>query len=252
GPQILLGSADQYDVTDDNDDSGSTDPDEPGDGGDDPSLDGDLEELLDADLMNYYNDAEGLYGDNLESALRTILNNGTNNAGYGEARYILDEADQDPNNPNNLIQVYTGDSVPGEWSTSPLVWNREHVWPSSKGGVDQDIHHLKPADPDENSRRSNNPFGTGSGQYEPRDEVKGDIARILFYMDARYSNLTINGSTVGDLGMLLEWHEQDPVDAFEENRNDVIYSYQNNRNPFIDHPHLALLMYHDHPDVNLD
>ncbi|MFW6016626.1 MAG: endonuclease, partial [bacterium] len=98
----------------------------------------------------------------------------------------------------------------------------------------------------------NLPFGESGSTYEPPDEVKGDVARMVFYMDARYPSLNIAPSTIGDLGTLLQWHEEDPVDAFEENRNDVIYSYQNNRNPFIDHPHLALLMYHDHPDVTLD
>ncbi|KNE78915.1 ribonuclease, partial [Streptomyces fradiae] len=51
-----------------------------------------------------------------------------------------------------------------------------------------------------------------------------------------------NGSNplMGRVSMLLEWHEQDPPDAFEKNRNEVIYAdFQHNRNPFIDHPEWA-------------
>ena len=44
---------------------------------------------------------------------------------------------------------------------------------------------------------------------------------------------------------LLEWHELDPVDDFERNRNNVIYSFQGNRNPFIDHPELVDFLWGD-------
>ena len=83
---------------------------------------------------------------------------------------------------------------------------------------------------------------TTADSYAPRDEVKGDVARILFYMTVRYSNLNLVNSTspavyqMAMLNRLLQWHLEDPVDSFEMYRNDVIYSYQNNRNPFIDHP----------------
>ncbi|PKK86896.1 MAG: hypothetical protein CVV63_03100, partial [Tenericutes bacterium HGW-Tenericutes-8] len=85
-----------------------------------------------------------------------------------------------------------------------------------------------------------------------RTEIRGDIARILFYMDIRYDNLKLvylSGSQtpakyqMGDLATLLAWHVMDPVDDFEMNRNNVIYGYQNNRNPFIDHPELVSYIY---------
>ena len=92
--------------------------------------------------------------------------------------------------------------------------------------------------------------------WEPRDEVKGDVARIIFYMATRYMgdpgepslNVVdyINNSSdplMGKLSTLLEWNEQDPVDAFERRRNQVIFNWQQNRNPFIDYPELANLIW---------
>ena len=75
-----------------------------------------------------------------------------------------------------------------------------------------------------------------------RDNHRGDVARILFYMDIRWGDATVL-SDMGTLSTLLAWHELDPVDDFERNRNEVIYKYQKNRNPFIDHPELASTIY---------
>jgi endonuclease I len=99
---------------------------------------------------------------------------------------------------------------------------------------------------------------------------KGNIARALLYMDVRYEGgahpvtghlepdlvLTDNASLIqtsgsntagvaymGLLTTLLDWHEADPVDAQEQLRNEVIYSFQNNRNPFIDHPEWAACVF---------
>ncbi|MGE4289524.1 MAG: endonuclease [Salinivirgaceae bacterium] len=199
----------------------------------------------------YYDGADGLTGTAMESFLREVVTEGYYGISYGDSRYILDETDQDPNNPDNVILVYLGTSVSGTWDAG-ATWNREHVWPQSLLGVSvdnssinegSDLHNLKPANPSENSSRSNDYFDNSrtADTYEPRDEVKGDIARILFYMTVRYSNLELVNSAPATyqmalLDVLLDWHNEDPVDDFERNRNEVIYSYQNNRNPFIDHP----------------
>jgi len=189
----------------------------------------------------YYDDVDfSLTGDELKYELNSVISYGVGSRSYDYAKEILQYADQDPNNPNNVILVYTAESVKGEWDYPN--WNREHVWPQSKLGSAPkgDAHNLKASDVSENSRRGNLPFGYGSsGVYEPRDEVKGDIARILFYMTTMYTDLHISSSTVGSLEMLIEWHELDPVDAFEINRNNVIYGYQGNRNPYIDFPDLV-------------
>ncbi len=214
---------------------------------------------LNTDLSVYYDDAEGLYGDALIGALHIIINDGFSGVTYGEARYILDETDVDPLNANNLILVYLGTSVSGYWDNG-ITWNREHVWPQSLLGEDaynetvnmaSDLYNLMPANPSENSSRGNNPYSELGLGYEPRDEVKGDVARALFYMMVMYDELELVNTSpglheMGYLDELLAWHYADPVDAFELNRLEVIYGEQNNRNPFVDYPHLVdLIWYYD-------
>ena len=94
--------------------------------------------------------------------------------------------------------------------------------------------------------------------FEPRDEVKGDVARMLFYMAVRYEgydeylDLELNENILdrsdispfhGKLSLLLEWNLLDPVDDFERQRNEVIFGYQGNRNPFIDYPEFANMIF---------
>ncbi len=202
----------------------------------------------------YYTGADGLTGYSLTAFLRTLVNTGFTRVDYGASRYILDETDRDPNNASRVILVYLGTSVPGAWDGG-ITWNREHVWPQSLLGVSvdnnsvnqgSDLHNLKPSDPQVNSSRGNKYFDltTDADSYLPRVGVRGDIARILFYMATSYDFLSLVNRTpatyqMAMLNVLLKWHEDDPVDDFEMNRNDVIFSYQHNRNPFIDHPEFA-------------
>jgi len=91
---------------------------------------------------------------------------------------------------------------------------------------------------------------TDDDSFEPRDQVKGDVARMILYMSVRYeggegypdlepNDKVDNGSQpyMGRLSVLKKWNDEDPPDAFEKKRNQVIYDdFQHNRNPFIDHP----------------
>ena len=229
----------------------------------------------------YYDSASGLTGEELKTALHNIIDNHTIKT-YDEIRYLLDETDRDPANPNNLILLYKGTSVSNVWDGG-TTYNREHVWAKSHGDFGEtppagsDLHHLRPTDPSVNSSRGEKDFDNGGTQHpeatecntdfdswEPRPAVKGDIARMMFYMATRYEgdvageldlelvNYTgTSGPIFGKLGTLLEWNEQDPVDDFERNRNEVIYSYQHNRNPFIDHPEWVNLIWKD-DSVNTD
>jgi endonuclease I len=85
--------------------------------------------------------------------------------------------------------------------------------------------------------------------FEPIDEFKGDIARIYFYFITRYENLISSWSSYDMfdgssdqvlqdtfLNILINWHLNDPVSQKEIDRNNQIYLFQGNRNPFIDHP----------------
>jgi|GEM_PF-1422480 len=120
-------------------------------------------------------------------------------------------------------------------------------------------------------------WGTGTGNtgsWETWIDRRGDVARALLYMDVRYEGgthgvtgysepdliLTDNrdlmvtpgfNDTVGYMGLLsvlLQWNEDDPVDAKEQARNDVVYSFQGNRNPFIDHPEWVTMLFGSPPD----
>lgn len=218
----------------------------------------DTTDYLTLDMIPYYDDAEGLFGSSLMDALHAIVNDGFQGVTYGEARYILDDSDRDPNNANNVILVYRATSVSGTWNcSSGCIWNREHVWPQSLLGVDanngavnqaSDLYNLMPANPSENSSRGNSPYSEMGLGYEPRDEVKGDVARALFYMMIMYDNLNLVDDSpsvyeMGYLSELLQWHLNDPVDDFEINRMEVIFSEQDNRNPFVDYPHFVELIW---------
>ena len=156
-------------------------------------------------------------------------------------------------------------------------WNREHCWPRSygifsSGDDNSDLFNLRPCDVDTNSERGSRYYddvpggSTYSGadgvmfsgdRWEPQDSEKGDLARGCFYMAVRYdgsdpdtSDLNLgddpsrDASRFGILSRLLEWHRSDPVDEVELLRNDTIANqYQRNRNPFIDRPEFAELIY---------
>ncbi|MFQ6703899.1 MAG: endonuclease I family protein [Alphaproteobacteria bacterium] len=173
--------------------------------------------------------------------------------------------DVDPENNNNIILFYGHVSV----SNASSNWNREHVWPKSLGwfnesGAGSDVHHLRPENEGVNSTRGNMkmgkvtngtvckyPDGTIAGYYgnryfEPNDCSKGDVARIFFYMLIRYSETDSNypiTKTAQSLELMLEWHLLDPVDDLERVRNERAYQYQGNRNPFIDYPEFAEVLW---------
>lgn len=211
-------------------------------------------------LPTYYLMAQDMTDLTLMLSLRTIINDSFYGVSYGDARYMLDETDADPSRPGNLILVYLGTSVSGVWD-SGTTWNREHVWPQSalpdsasnnSTNTASDLHNLKPSDPYENGFRGNKYFDNAntSVSYEPRDEVKGDIARIMLYMVVMYDELTLVDRTpvtdnleMAMFSTLLQWHLEDPVDDFERNRNQKIYDFQGNRNPFIDYPEFVNLIW---------
>ena len=219
----------------------------------------------------YYAPAMGKSGSALKASLHDIID-GNTRLSYSQVWEALKDTDQDPANSAHVIELYTGRSISKSSNGgSTGQWNREHVWAQSRGGFDTsagpgtDLHHIRPEDVGVNSTRGNKDFDLGgssvsgctgcfsdSNSFEPRAAVKGDVARMLFYMAVRYEggdgwsdlemSSTVGSSTsqLGDLEVLLAWNTQDPVDAFEMRRNDRIHTvWQGNRNPFVDHPEWA-------------
>lgn len=224
----------------------------------------------------YYDSANGLSGQALRRALHEIIKNHTvlpyTSSSTTDTRAALKVLDEDPNNSANVLLHYKGTSVPK--ATFGTDWNREHLWPQSLGAdvlpPNTDLHHIFAEDVSLNSSRGNSVFdnvypnytNSGYGNYwtgtsfEVRTPQKGDVARALFYMDVRYDgtggelDLVLKDTTapaygeMGVLATLLQWHQLDPPDAREQQRNDLIDSlFQHNRNPFIDHPEYVYLIW---------
>ena len=233
---------------------------------------------------NYY-DSITATGEGLNGSLRTALTeyilpkewptySGT--SGAKVLANVLQEADEDPTNSTNMIYLYTRDSVKKNAASS---WNREHVWPQSlsgncwgtgKGG--SDLLHLRPTYNTTNSTRSNAKYAdlsnnssassvdyqgmqygrkVGASLFEPLDSVKGDVARIIMYVWVTYkdyygSKLPALTEVFESYDTLLKWHTLDRPDVLEGNRNDYAEnSFQKNRNPFVDHPEYAWMIFGD-------
>ena len=202
------------------------------------------------DIANgYYKSTAGLTGTQLKYALRTIINDVKKNTSYSDL--TRDLAKTDPGKTSGKILLfYLRKEVNATWD-SGKTWNREHIWPQSQSwfstsGAGSDIHHIRPTDPDENSRRGNTRYGENGSGYEPKDNVKGDVARIIFYLLTRYSQTDSSypvTKVATSMNMLLDWHKLDPVDSIETYRNQKAYEIQGNRNPFIDNPDFAYMIW---------
>ncbi len=238
-------------------------------------------------VNKYYAGTEKLFATDLHKALNNIIK------GHKAFKYspclwsILKESDVDPRNTNNVIGFYTRRSIKKSRQVSGRGnsndWNREHIWAKSHGFKSRnqfahtDAHHIRATDVSVNADRGNRDFANGgkpnkecqqckmatlsngaAGTWESPDVVKGDTARMMFYMAVRYDgndksqtpDLVLVDSTTkvgeprfGQLCTLLAWHKRDPVSSEERLRNEVIYKWQGNRNPFIDHPEFADLIW---------
>ncbi|MFC4635593.1 endonuclease [Dokdonia ponticola] len=228
-------------------------------------------------IPSYYDDVNlTLQGASLQAELSTkVTNTHTTFLSYTPGVWdALKVADLDPTNANNVLLIYGYDDTDGNTLTdrsrdknlnggSSGEWNREHAYPKSLGnpnlgttGPGADAHHIRPSDIQLNSQRSNRKYAAGSGNagvtaqghFYPGDEWKGDVARMMLYMYIRYdnrclpSNVGIGNAVASDANMIdlfLQWNVEDPVNAFEDTRNEVLAGIQGNRNPFIDNPAFA-------------
>jgi len=222
--------------------------------------------VLDPVAFDIPNEIKAYYADlaittdgdlNYEFVSDHTVKNHTTILSYGQRHEFLYNADADLTNPDNVMLMYTGESryykeyTSGSNPYSPQTFNTEHIFPQSKLSAENavtDLHHLRSADADINSLRSNYPYADGSGTYKligdnewfPGDEWKGDVARMVFYLNVRYGEEFVK---IGGLQLFLKWNREDPVSAFEMQRNNVIYAAQGNRNIFIDNPYIATLIW---------
>ncbi|AZB08704.1 T9SS C-terminal target domain-containing protein [Chryseobacterium sp. G0162] len=187
---------------------------------------------------------------------------------------VLDIYSENPNGPDPYNYTI-GTNQCGTYVNEGKCYNREHIIPQSlfnqASPMVADIHFIRPTDGKVNGMRSNYPFGkVGSATYtsqngsklgnstspgyggtvfEPIDAFKGDVARMIFYFVTRYedklstfSSGDILGSSsfpglqAWELQQLLAWNAMDPVSPEEINRNNAAFTFQGNRNPFIDNP----------------
>ena len=212
--------------------------------------------------------------------------------GYGEnsLAYYWNATDTSPdldNSKSSHFLMFYSDAV-YEYPGNTVTMNREHIWPKSHASYHEsnggaDLHHLRPAVKEVNEAKSDHVFGyvdemfaagydigmlnsqeiykayADKDVFEPKDDVKGDVARILLYVYCcwgqpnLYSDVAsallpaadpdevtnTGGRVIADLDTLLTWCEDDPVDTWEMQRNDLSQELQGNRNVFIDYPELA-------------
>ncbi len=223
----------------------------------------------------YYTSADGRKYTELKQALCKIIKNHKTFSykslwDYYPYTYYV------PGNPSQVLDMYS-DVVTYYSNTSAL--NKEHTVPkswwggSTSSGPGCDIFNVIPSEQKANSAKSNYPLGEIEGKasfdngvtrigesgvsgysglvFEPKDDYKGDFARIYFYVATCYPDLAWNTNNAKAMTnsteltlqswiipMLLEWSANDPVDAAETQRNEDIYKQQGNRNPFIDYPSL--------------
>lgn len=205
---------------------------------------------------------QGLIDEPLKSALKTWVSSPYTQLGYNTARDRMFETVDDYGG-DTIECVYTGRKIKAVTRTEAQnqSFDTEHTWPQSMFGESEpmksDLHHLFPTYSPANNARSNYPFGyvvsnitwqDGGSKlgrdagnnivFEPRDKHKGNVARAMFYFVTRYQNW---GSflTLTQENTLRQFHNADTVDANERLRNDRVKQFQNNRNPFADHPELV-------------
>ncbi len=224
----------------------------------------------------YFAPVDGLHGDALADGLRKLWDSTDRPLGYAPARDEMFAKLGRSGGSDWATDIYTGQALVGvdsRASANAHNVNAEHLWPQSQGAVGRlrtDLHHIQATNQKVNEYRWHLPFGAvvdaqdgaapfripaGSGSvgfdtngrlvFEPRDAVKGVIARSLMYAYERYGT----GSEIGtdfdpsgfteSLPTLLAWNAAHLPDADELRRNDMIQAIQGTRNVFVDRPELA-------------
>lgn len=255
----------------------------------------------------YYKPADGKCGAQLKTALHRIIRN-PKVVGYSGLKEAYTTTDTRPDGYlrdwySDVTAYEPGSNYSSATSEEGTGYNREHLLPQSWFGKKRDpmysdITHVVPADARLNTQRNDNPFGEVTDQqsqvgvsksgysrwgapnkslgapagltkvFEPNDTIKGDIARIYFYLLTCYEDtlgswrdtwtasrtapfvFDADGTPYEPLQqwvmtMFMRWSEQDPVDSIETARNNNVFRVQGNRNPFVDYPGLEQQVWGD-------
>lgn len=205
---------------------------------------------------NFYDAVGNLEGQALRNKLKSI--DQPSNKQYSfERDEIADESIEDS---SKIICLYTRHLIPKNNHVSSGYawdkWNREHIWPQGSYSQSKtDAHNYFACEGEINNIRNNYGFaevshaselkvcgGHSTGCYkvgnkfEPNNEAKGEVARALMYGAVVYQ---YNLPAMIEYSVCLKWHNEHPVTQREINRNNKIYNFQHNRNPFVDHPEYA-------------
>jgi hypothetical protein len=220
---------------------------------------------------DYYDDTFDEIDGDLKEVLNDVLADGQITYDYGSARdemyMIIDNQrlNGQGSAQNRLTRVYIGTDAVGYSSRQDAQnnygMNTEHTFPqgnfNSNLPMVSDVHHLFTTDVDANSTRGNLRFGNvvsnvdwseggsqrgfnSEGQlvFEPRDEQKGMSARAILYFLARYQNF--GGHLSADMeSAMKEWHFEYPPTDVDLQRNEDIFAFQGNRNPFAEYPQMV-------------
>lgn len=229
--------------------------------------------------IDYYEGTHNLLDEDLKTALNDILGTGYQEASYDVARdemfMVVDNqlVNGQGSAQNTVTGVYTGEDAVGyanrqQVQQAPYNFNTEHIYPQGMFNQNlpmrSDLHHLAPTKIFANSARGNLRFGevvsgvaVGSGGsmvgndsngqevFEPRDEQKGNNVRAIMYFVLRYQNYG-GFMSLQQANVCRDWNRDFPPDGIAIARNEAVYDFQNNRNPFVDYPQFADRIYAFH------
>jgi endonuclease I len=233
----------------------------------------------------YYNDVDlTLTGQDLYIELQSKIAITNSTFTYGDVRDTMKITDENPDNITEVLLIYGYDNTGScttdrsrdkdDFGGTNCEYNREHVFARSNAnpemgsasnssiGIIADPHNLRASDQQMNGNRGNRKFGDGSGNagnsgsnWYPGDEWKGNTARMMMYMYTRYGTRclpSLNGAgatqpTNEMLQVYLQWNIDDPVDEYEDQHNPYLETEYGNRNPFIDNPYLATIIWGGEP-----
>lgn len=229
----------------------------------------------------YFSDiSQGLMDDALVSALHAKLRNDHRSLGFAGLLEAYESTDGDREGCAGIFDFYsskcwTPAEACGDYTQEGDCFNREHSWPKAWWGGEtgpdqhQDLISVIPTDGYVNNARDQLPLSKvvsasytssngsarglcaspgspiGENCFEPPDALKGDFARIYFYVAVRYQGefaccdeVSVTGADIDEWQetLLKKWHAADPVDLAERERNERVFALQKNRNPFVDFP----------------